>query len=381
MTIVFISNLKDPNQKMSSTDIMTRNILAGLAKTNNTLIILALVDSETNINEIQKYYIEYSDKIIFLPRVFHENQSRYFFVVGSIYNQLFKKYYKHHLKTIYDELESVDLIISNKITIDEIVYGKILKKKNPHAQFLQYWSDPLTLSGICIKLLKKMPPRWLFFLIEKMAISGCDRIIYGTKPLAFTQCQLFKKFKKKISYINVSFSDEYNKDCLNKKNENRLLYAGNYYSTIRDISPLVHAISLQNKYYLDVYGEGDFDFHNMKNITVHPRIEKKKFDIIEKDYQVSICILNKKTSQIPGKIFYDMNSKKRILVLVDGPNQDLILSYLNEFKRFELCKNTVEDIKDYLNNRQAFSIDYDYVLDNYSPEKVAKELINGGLNL
>ena len=85
--------------------------------------------------------------------------------------------------------------------------------------------------------------------------------------------------------------------------------------------------------------------------------------------------------QIPGKLFYDMYSDKNILVITDGPYGNEIGEYLKTYKRFHFCENKKEDIiaaLKQMQNMEPFK-DKKYIEENFSPQKVANDLVNGGL--
>lgn len=379
--ILFITSLKNPSQIMSSTDIMTRNILTGLCQNKYNVTLLALYDKEDEIPAIAQEYSKYVNKILFLPRFFNETQNKYFFLFYSFIKQIFCGFYKKQVMTIRNDIISPEVIVSNKITLDEILYGKIIKSIFPGAKLYQYWSDPMTLSGITKRLLTKTPRRWLFWIVEKMAISKSDAIIYGTKTLLDTQKKLFKSSKEMMTYIDICYTPDDNRENFCSLNVNRVLYAGNYYSSTRNILPLAEAISRHNSLHLDVYGSGDVDLSKYTNVHVYGRVSSEEIKQIEKSYDLTICILNHTATQIPGKIFYEMASPKKILVLSDGPYQNEIAEYLDKYKRFIVCKNEVDAILSCLNlEKLALDVDFAFVKEHYSPKTVARSLIDGGLN-
>lgn len=380
-TVLFITSLKIPSQNMSSTDIMTRNILIGLRQNKCDVMLLALYDDISEIPLLTQEYSQYAKKLLFLPRFFNETQNKYFFLFYGFIKQFFCSYYKKEIVKIENDIIEPDVIISNKITLDEIIYGRCIKNIFPNSKLYQYWSDPMTLSGITRKLLLKTPRRWLFWFLEKKAISNGDKIIYGTKTLLDTQKAIFKSYKNKMTYVDVCYTPNDNRYIHKSLKTNRILYAGNYYSSIRNILPLAEAISKQNLIQLDVYGCGDIDLSLYKNVQVYGRVSADKIKQIEKLYDLTVCILNHTATQIPGKIFYEMLSGKKILILSDGPYQKEINEYLKRYQRFIICENTVESILLSLNlDNLMFEVDFKYIEEHYSPKVIALSLINGGLN-
>ncbi len=50
--------------------------------------------------------------------------------------------------------------------------------------------------------------------------------------------------------------------------------------------------------------------------------------------------------QIPGKIYHLAGTNKKIIIILDGENEEGILKYLRSFNRFYFCKNNTQDIID-----------------------------------
>lgn len=375
--ILYISNVKPPFDECSSTDIMTNSIIHGLSQTSNSITLLLLIDDIDEKKKLNDYYSKLVDRVLFSKRFFHEGQSKYRFLFGGLVALVLQKSYRTELSCIIDKLGHIDTIIANKVTIDEIIYAELINKEYPQVKSYQFWSDPMALSGITSNMFYKMPRRWLFRILEKKLISRCDLVIYGTRTLYHTQSAFYKSLSGKMRYIDICYTPS--KNTSNCIEGNRLLYAGNYYSSIRDITPLAEAISLQNKYTLDIYGNGDVDLSNYKNVEVHSRVDRETLEKIEAQHSAIICVLNKTASQIPGKIFYDMCSDKAIIVLTDGTYSETILEDLESYHRFKVCKNTCQDILNML-SKDLSNIEFDIgeIKTKYSPLAISMSLLNGG---
>lgn len=378
--VLFVSNLRKSDDSMTSTDIMTLNIIKGISGCGVQLDLFILYDDEKEVKPLKSFYAKFCQKMFYAKRLLHEGQSKYKSIFLSLFLQMFKNHYFREIKKT--QIKSpYDVIICNKITIDEIIFGKILKKNTNSRLLYEYWSDPMALSGINSEIFKKMPRKWAFRLIEKRAIKNCDKIIYGTKILYLTQKEFYKKEASRMAYIDIAYCES-KSDKSDSYNANSIIYAGNYYSTIRNINELIKAISSQNKYTLDIFGNSDLKFENTHNITFHGRVSKNELDFIKNNYSTEVCILNKNTPQIPGKIFYDMMSKKTIIILADGPMQNEIIEYLSRYKRFLVCKNRDDDILELLSSNLIVDYipDYSFLEKYFSPMTISKSLIDGGMN-
>lgn len=384
--VIFITNVKAPFQNCSSTDIMTNNIIHGLVRTGNSISLILLIDTQKEISALKKFYEKKVSHLLFLPRYFRDGQSKYTFVFGSLFTLLSNEKYKKNICDVSGKMDYPDIIIANKVTIDEIVYGNLLKKHFPKAKYYQYWSDPMALSGILPQMLRFNLKRIPFRIIEQMAIMPAERIIYGTEVLLYAQRMVYPKYAYKMRYIDICYYEslEEDKDYVEHNQESgvlRLIYAGNFYSRIRNIEPLLETVSGRGDVILDIYGTGDID-GSFQNVVFKHRIPPAELDKIKIHYDCEICLLNHSCLQIPGKLFYNMYSRLPILVICDGPYQTIIAEYIMKYKRFLLCQNSEESISsafEELKNTTK-TANLEYLKRNYSNKKIANDLILGGIN-
>ena len=95
---------------------------------------------------------------------------------------------------------------------------------------------------------------------------------------------------------------------------------------------------------------------------------------------VLVCLLNKDCIQIPGKIFYNTNSNKPILIILDGPYKEEMQEYLEDFQRFEFCENNEESIRKAVAKiqKEGGKVNLSQI-HRLSPEAIAKDLIGVGI--
>ena len=119
-------------------------------------------------------------------------------------------------------------------------------------------------------------------------------------------------------------------------------YFGAYESHIRDIMPLYKACeALGKEVFLTVVGNSDLKLENKDNIEIRGRMDVNE---LEKNADLLICLLNKKGTQIPGKLYFNAATNKRVLVIVDGDRQDEMIEFLKKFDRFYICHNDFSSI-------------------------------------
>lgn len=382
MKILFIAEVGNPYNAVSSTDILTSLLLKGLKETQNHIVFFAISENASVNENIKKFYSEYCDKIIIQNGYFSGKQSKYKFYWRLFRYAIFakRKYKTDVLKSDYfRECFSPDFIITHCGVYESILFGDAFKSMFRTAKYYQFWSDPMALSGILPDDLLKKPSRIINFFFEKKAMKKSDKIIYGTEPLLKFQKKLFRKFANKMSYIDLP-CDIGIKDKEQLKDSHYFLYSGNFYKNVRNINPLILAFSNFTNYYLDIYGSGDRQDYNFRNVCFHERIPFSEMKKIENQYKTIICILNSNCIQIPGKIFYLMNTRANILVISDGKYSDTINSYLRKFNRFYVCKNEENEIRNML-CKMSLDINYeDYNFKEYLPYSIGCLLLNGGLN-
>lgn len=377
--IVFISRVRNPDNDATSTDIMTRNLIYGLREHCEELIFIAIVDELSIKENISDYYGKLVDKIIFIKRFTKLDKGR----IGSHLSMMYTCFFKN----IKKQRERLDLIlnkdtilITHSPAIDSAKLGTELKKYNPDVKYIQYWSDPMALSLIVPSQFNYK--RWDLFLIEKYLHRRADKIVYGTESLYKAQKELYKKSNHKMYKCNVSYKPEKLKIDIGDKNAKELTfgYLGNFYSNIRNIKPLYDAFSSMDNIKLIICGMGDISLRQSKNINIYSRLPQSEIVKMEEQEDVIICILNCVGMQIPGKIFYQTNSDKIILVILDGPQKELIRKELECFNRFVFCENNKEEIiqtvRDISEGKYTVNKNKLYEL---TPQQVCAELITDGI--
>lgn len=373
--VVFATVIKTPEQGANSTHIMTMNLLHGIKKVGKRICMLVILEDTADREKIQQYFQSRIDEIVFLPSHYKKKiKTRYEHLLRVFSTMVLPNHYEGHLAK-FSFMGEPELIISNAPTFEAILCGKAMKKLFPNVKYYQYWSDPITLSGITPDdySMKRFIHRWA----EAKAIDSADRVIYGTKTLMDFQKQLFQKYADKMRYIDVSYT-EAEDDDLSAGSLKRLLYAGNFHKNIRNIQPLVDALANLPDYHLDIYGDGECKAETC-NVCLHGRVSPKELEEIERNYGISVCILNHSCIQIPGKIFYRMNRPGVILIISDGKYASDLLEYLNSYGRFFVCENTREEIEKMLmklsdSDKSVYSVE----VERYSPKNIAKDLLNGG---
>lgn len=352
--IIFITELKNPiTSKASSTTIMINNLLTGLVQVAERLHLIAFIDNLEEYQDFERFYEKKVGRItLYKSQLCNEAiQRKYMALLQESISWFSRDRYRELAKKI--RVNDGDIIISHSPSIESVLLARELKKER--TRYIQFWSDPLAISGIYPENLNvKRIPAWLS---EKKSLSYADEIVYGTKILYEFQKKLYSRYEKKMRYVDICYAAQEETDVkkagIDELDKKPLVfgYFGNYYSQIRNIDPLYNAfVGGNNK--LIICGNGDKEYASSREIEVMDRVSVTEADRLENSVDVIVCILNKNCVQVPGKIFYKTYLKKDILIILDGKYKKMIRDYLETFERFTFCDNNIESIRGQL---QMFS--------------------------
>ena len=376
-TVYFVSVIRSMDSNANSTHIMTTSLIDGIKKNGHKLFFLAICEFTEEMQKIKEEYEGIADIVIPLHSGFGPNLGKYKQLELILYHSISVQFYRKEIKKVIETVDSKpDLIITHSPSFESVCYGRVLKEMFPNSPWYQYWSDPIALSGITPEHLnfKRLPFKWA----EHRAFTYADQIIFGTKTLMQFQRDLYLDLAEKMRYIDIPYVEKTG-GLGELSMKNSLLYAGNYHSNLRNLCPLVDAVAQMPDYTLDIYGNGDCPNPGLSNICFHGRVSPEKLKEIENRVACTVCVLNHSCIQIPGKIFYDTIKPTKILVIVDGPYRERISEYLKSFNRFVFCNNNVDDIKRAIQEIDCFQTDLERVRACFSPEKIADDLLSGGI--
>lgn len=136
-----------------------------------------------------------------------------------------------------------------RLQYEAIFICRELLRRNRALKYIQYWSDPIALSGIMPEQFgfKRKP----FYLLEKYAFGLADEIVFGTETLLEMNAVLYPKYKFKMRFVDIAYLHGEN-SAISRKN-NMFIYAGNYYGAIRNIKPLYEAFAESGNEFFLVY--------------------------------------------------------------------------------------------------------------------------------
>lgn len=235
-----------------------------------------------------------------------------------------------------------DIIISSSDPKSSHLFAENLLKAYPGIakKWIQYWGDPF--SGDINR--RSYVPEFVISKEEKRLISLCDKAVYVSPLTSEYIKKKYPEYENKIQFVPVGYSEKkvYPKHESGKLD---LCYCGDYHAKDRDLMPLIDAARrLGGTCTLTLAGDSDLDVKNSENITVYPRVGKKKVDEIEQNSDVIVCVCNKNGTQIPGKIYHASATNRCVLILLDGEKKREIKKYFESYNRFIFAENKTEDI-------------------------------------
>lgn len=217
-------------------------------------------------------------------------------------------------------------------------------------KWIQYWGDPLAID-ITRKLVY---PRKLLKAVENHLLSSASRIVYTSPVTLEDQRNEFPLLAGKMTSVPTP---SFERASLNEPKVSPFVvgYHGSYNPRIRNIRPLIDAISrLGDGWRLQIVGpHSRLDFPVARNVEVHGPVAK--LDQYEQVSSVLVVLLNSKGTQIPGKVYHLAGLNRHILVLIDGDRGGEIRDYLESFSHYHICENTSDAIAQKLIEIQALT--------------------------
>ena len=266
-----------------------------------------------------------------------------------------------------------DMIISVSAPVySHLAAIKLLeKKKITSKRFIEIWEDPWQLDLYNHKVDPKLQE------LEHYLVSKADKVFYVSPLTAKYQSEMFPDCSSKISWAPLPY---YYKDEteVNLK-ENKYGYFGDYFPISRNLRPFYEAAKIA-QIKVDICGSPNNLFEQTDLISIFPRLPLDELKKHENTTNVLVFLCNLKGGQIPGKIYQYSATKKKILFILDGTEEEIriIKSYFETFKRYYFCRNNVDDIINTIEMIQKGNdsdINNDYV-EEFSPARTIKKIIN-----
>jgi glycosyltransferase involved in cell wall biosynthesis len=289
-----------------------------------------------------------------------------------------------------------DCIFSMHETPSSHIVAYKLKKKFNYVKWISYWSDPWI--GDSLRSFSKARLLIERFL-EKKIINNADKFLFTSIKTKEMYRERYNIDEKKLDIVYRGFDDRlYSKiSCekadLNglKKEKINIVYLGTIYRSLRDITPFYEAlVKLKEKNYevfsnLNILFIGSFDnkedesklgeLENVQIIPPIPHYQALRY-IVKAD--VLLLLGNKKSTQIPGKVYEYLGSKAIILTILGDETDELSTLMGNINKGPVILNNSDEIIKSlndiYFSIKNRTNNEWNQVIKQFTWENVVRDL-------
>ena len=238
-----------------------------------------------------------------------------------------------------------DLIISSSDPKSSHLLAEALREKNivKADRWIQYWGDPFTgdinnQSGV---------PEFIVAREEKRILSKADKAVFVSPFTLKMQQEKYPEMADSFEFCKIPIIEK----IFFEDHENKVFtlgYFGDYFKKDRDLTPLMEAVNRSSEdMKLLVYGRSDLNAVSSERIEIHGREKGSVIKKTEGGADLLVCVLNRRGTQIPGKIYHYAATNKAILVLIDGEREEdrqLMREYFVNFQRFYICDNDADEI-------------------------------------
>lgn len=279
-----------------------------------------------------------------------------------------KKWLKTALK--FKNTNKYDLVVSNSSpAASHKLTGVLFEKGRIRSErWIQIWEDP-----------------WYYDLYgghtetereeEHYLLRKAQEIYYVSPLTLMYQQKYYSDCAEKMKCVPLPYLDFLKSADTQDIEENSFGYFGDYYSVTRNLKPFYEA--LKNSGYKGyIYGDNDLNLKPTSNIEVSGRVTLDVLSGIQNKTEVLVHLCNLKGGQIPGKIYHYSATKKPILFILDGTEEEknALREFFGKYDRYYFCENNEKDILATMNSivteKKTFS-----PVTAFSPKEVVKRII------
>ncbi|WHY90990.1 hypothetical protein QNK12_25665 [Neobacillus cucumis] len=270
--------------------------------------------------------------------------------------------------------KNYDLVISNSCPpSSHALANTLLKRKKITAKrWIQIWEDPWYYD------LYNKQKKEIILKEEQRLLHNGDEIYYVSPLTLSYQKEHFPEAANKMRCLPLPYLRTNAIEKEEKSNQEIVFgYFGDYYSHVRNLKPFYNAaVEINAK--VNIYGDTNENFIKTENITISGRVDIGIVNKVQEKTDILIHLCNLKGGQIPGKIYHYSSTKKPIIFILDGENEEkkLLKEYFGKFNRYHFCDNTEESIKEIMLKIMNGEISQDsFIVDDFSPRNVVSKLL------
>lgn len=243
--------------------------------------------------------------------------------------------------------------------------------------WIQIWEDPWTTDAYGFSNRKAV------FREEKRLLAYADRVCYVSPITLENQKKLFPESANKMYWVPVPSYYEVEETGDTLSSHAALFgYFGDYHLPARDLRPFYHAAKTTG-IDVNICGDSNLSLSATEKIRVFPRLPLSKLRPIEEKTGVLVFLCNKAGGQIPGKIYQYAASRKTILFILDGTEDErkTMKDFFEPFHRFVFCENKAESIERAIRaicNGELEAVQNE-PLTQFKPKTIVQQLLSEGM--
>lgn len=293
-----------------------------------------------------------------------------FYGVHGIYITFVKNASSFRSDKHYDYVISLSTPATSHLLAHKLI--KSGKVKCNH--YLQIWEDPWYSDVYGFNGKERI------FKEERRLLSFAEKICYVSPLTLKNQKKLFPEHADKMFWQPLPYY--YKNDTERRTAQPKNIsfgYFGDYYPAARNIIPFYEAALMSNNE-TDICGNPVGLIKSEGKISVFPRISLDKLKPIEDRTDVLVFICNRQGGQIPGKVYQYAASKKTVLFILDGSEEEkkAIYNYFLPFNRFVFCDNNKESVLDAMEKIKCGDVGntVNEPTEYFSPENTVGRILN-----
>lgn len=270
----------------------------------------------------------------------------------------------------FRDSQEYDLVLTLSGPVSSHLAGvRLIECKNIAGRcFCELWEDPWQYDLFN----EKVDPEKL--KMEEELTNYADCVLYVSPITLKIQKELFKSSASKMDWLPLPY---YYKDDRNESFEAHTYgYFGDYYPNSRNIIPF-YETAKELGLYVNICGNPSDLLSPIDNIYIHPRVSLKELKEYENKTNVLVFVCNLRGGQIPGKIYQYAATKKKVLFILDGTEEErkILREYFGQFNRFYFCENNVSSIRKTVLELQDNNTVRNEPVEVFSPSGIANDIL------
>lgn len=241
------------------------------------------------------------------------------------------------------EKEEFDLVISlsNPASSHLLAYRLLRLNRIRTKRWVQIWEDPWY--GDVDRGLRTQRIREA----ERKILRVADRICYVSPITLEYQKKLYPESAFKMMWAPLPTYYENSASHEESVADGKVFgYFGDYYFPTRNLRPF-YDVATADGISVNICGNSNLHLQSTDTIRVYPRLHLDELRPIESNTNVLVFLCNCKGGQIPGKIYQYAATRKTILFILDGTEEEqkMLRAFFAPYRRFVFCENTAEQIE------------------------------------